>query len=125
MKQLMIVAGRGALRGVRSVVRVFVKVCRIRRVRGSVRFAEVISGATSREVVHPRGEAAVVAVGVPIFQHPLKHGLHDVFRGGPVARELHEKAEERPVVSLEEFAQRIELAIANGEHQRVIGASVD
>ncbi|MCR6654876.1 MAG: hypothetical protein NVV63_03460 [Opitutus sp.] len=90
--------------------------------RGHVRgFAEVIRGTAAGEMIHPRGEAAVVAVGVTVFQHALENRLRDVLRGGAVAGEFDQKAKELPVVPLEELAQRVEFAVAHGEHQIVIG----
>ena len=90
-----------------------------------IALSEMIRGAAAREVIHPSGEAAVVAVSVPVFQHPLKYGLHDIFGGFALAGVFHEKAEERAVMALEEFAERIKLAGTHGKHQGMVGALFD
>ena len=114
-----------ALRRVRRLVRVLGQMSRIGCVRRVRRLPEVVGGTPPREVIHPRGEAAVIAIRVTVLQHALKHGLGDVFSRRPVAGQLHEKAKQRSVMALEEFTQRIEFAVADGEHQRMIGAAVD
>ena len=73
-------------------------------------------------MIHPCGEAAIVAIGVPIFQHPLENGLSDVLRGGSMSGELDEEPKERSVMPLEELTECVELAVAYGQHQGVIGA---
>ena len=122
VEQRVVVAGGGAVAGVRRIVGVRVQLDRIDRVRRGVGFAEMVGGAAAREVIHPRGEAAVVAIRVAVFEHPLKHRLRDVLGRRAIAGEFHQKSEERSVVALEEFAERIEFAVADGEHERVIGA---
>ena len=57
------------------------KIRGIGRLRGGVGFAEMVRGAAAREVIHPGGEAAVVAIGVAVFQHPLKNNLGDILGG--------------------------------------------
>ena len=121
-EEFVVVARRRVMRGMRCVVGMVEKVDRIGRAGRGVGLAEVIRGAAARQMIHPRGEAAVVTIGVPVFQHALKDDLRDVLRGSPIAGVLDEEAEERPVVAFKEFAQRIEFAPANGEHQGVVGA---
>lgn len=116
----MVVAGGGALAGMRRVVGVVLQIARVGRSGGGGGLAEMIGGAAAREVVEPRGEGAFVAVGVAVFEDALKHGLGDVLGGGAVARELDEEAVERAMVALEELAERVEVAVAHGEHQGVI-----
>lgn len=82
----------------------------------------MIGGAAAREVIHPRRETPFVAVGVAVFEHPLKHRLRDILRRRALAGELYQKAEERAMVALEEFAKGVEFAVADGEHERVVGA---
>ena len=111
----------GVFGGVRGVVGVVVEIGGIGGAGGAVTFSEVIGGAVAGEAIHPGGETAVVAVGVAVFQHALEDGLRDVFGGGAVAGVFDEETKERAVVALEEFAERIEFAVADGEHERVIG----
>jgi hypothetical protein len=122
VQERVVVAQGGVVAGVGSVVGVVLEIGGIGGVRGGVRFAEVVGGAAAGEMIHPGGEAAVVAVGVAVFEHPLENGLGDVFGGGVLAGEFDQKTEERAVVALEEFAERVEFAVADGEHQGVVGA---
>jgi hypothetical protein len=122
VQKSVIVAHGGMLAGEGGLVGVILQVGGIGGVRGGVAAAEVIRGAAAREVVHPRGEAAVVTIGVTVLQHPLKDDLGDVLGGGAVAGQLDEKAKERAVMAFEEFAERVEIAVADGEHQSMIGA---
>lgn len=124
VKERVIVAAGRVVRGVRRIVGVFEEVDGIGGVRGGVGLAEMIGGATAGEVIHPGAEAAVVAVGVAVFQHPLENDLRDVFGRGAVAGKLVEEAEERTVVTLEKLAERIEVAVADGEHQVVVGSLI-
>lgn len=116
-----IVAGGSGLAGVGAVVGVVVQIAGIGGVGRGVGLAEMIGGAAAGKVIHPRGETAVVAVSVAVFEHPLEDDLGDVLGGGAVAGELDQEAEERAVVAFEEFAERVEPAVAHGEHQSVIG----
>lgn len=116
-----VVAGGGGLAGVGAVVGVMMEVGGIGGVGRGVGLAEVVGGAAAGEVIHPGGEAAVVAVGVAVFEHALEDDLGDVLGGGAVAGELDQEAEERAVVPFEEFAERVEPAIPDGEHQGMIG----
>ena len=124
VEKRVIVAHGGMLGGVRCVVSVLTERNGIGGVRGGVALAEVIGGAAAGEMIHPGGEAAVVAVGVAVFEHPLKHGLRDILGRGTIAGVFREKAEKLAVVALEEFAERVEFAIADCEHERVIGALI-
>lgn len=117
-----IVARRGAIAGIRGLVGVVLQIGGVGRVGRGVGFAEMVGGAAAGEVIHPGRETAVVAIGVAVFEHPLEDGLGDVFGGGAVAGEFHEETEEGAMVALEEFAERVEFAVADGEHQGVIGA---
>ena len=121
VEECVFVAGDGVVASVRTIVRVVGEVLRIRRDGGGGRFAEVIGGAAAGEVIHPGGEAAVVAIGVAVFEHPLKNGLRDVLGSGALAGEFYEEAKEWAVVAFEENAKRIEFAVADGEHEIVIG----
>jgi hypothetical protein len=85
----------------------------------------MIRGATAGKMVHPRGEAAVIAIRVTVFQHALKNCLHDVFRDHPVTGVLDEETEKRAMMPLEQLAQRIEFARADREHQSVVGTLID
>jgi len=71
--------------------------------------------------MHPGGEAAVVAVGVAVFEHPLEDGLREILGGGALAGEFHQKAEQRAVVAFEQLAERVELAVADGQHEGMVG----
>ncbi len=117
-----VVAEGGAGAGVGRIVGVVLQDDGVGGVRRGVGFAEVVGGAAAGEVIHPRGETAVVAVGVAVFEHPLEDGLRDVFGGGVLTGVFHEKTEEGSVVALEEFAERVEFAVADGEHESVVGA---
>ena len=125
MQQRVIVMRRRALRRVRRLVRVLVQMRGIGCVGRVGRCPEMIGGTASREMIHPRGEATVIAIRVTVLQHALKNGLGDVFGRGAVSGQLHEKAKQRSVMALEEFAKGVELAVADGEHQRMIGAAID
>jgi hypothetical protein len=48
--------------------------------------------------------------------------LSDILGGRPVARELQEKAEERTMVAFKELAEGVEIAVADSEHERMVGA---
>lgn len=122
MEERVVIARGGAMGGVWRVVRVRVQIERIRGVGSRLALAVVIGGAAPREVVHPSGERPVIAVRVAVLQHALEDDLGDIFACGAVARELHEKAEERAVVALEELSERVELAVTDGQHQGVVGA---
>jgi cyclase len=124
LQERLIVASGGPLAGVRLVVGVLLQIGGIDGVRGGVAAAEMIRGAAPGQMVHPGGEAAIVAIGVAVLEHPLKDDLGDILGRGAIAGELCEKAEQRAVVALEEFAERIEFAIADGEHERMVGALV-
>ncbi len=117
-----VVAGGGAFAGVGSLVGVVLEIGGIVGGGCGGGFAEVIGGAAAGELIHPGGEAAFVAVGVAVFQHALEDDLRDILGGGAVTGEFHEETEERALVALEEFAERVEFAGADGEHQRVVGA---
>ena len=119
--QGVIVALLGVGTGVGAIVGVVVEIDRIGGVRGGVGFAEVVGGAATREVIHPGGKAALVTVSVPVFEHPLEYDLGDILGGGAVAGKLDQETEERAVVAFEELAERVELTVAHGEHQSVIG----
>ena len=88
-EECVIVARRRMVRGVGCVVGVFLEVRGVGGVRRGVALAEMIRGAAAGEVIHPGGEAAVVAIGVPVFQHALKHGLHDILGGFALAGVFH------------------------------------
>ena len=105
----------------RRLVRVGLEARGVRRDRAGGGPAEMVHRAAPREVVHPRGEAALVAVGVAVLEHPLEDDLGDVLRRGPVAGQLGEVAEERSVVALEELPHAVEVAVAHGEHELVVG----
>jgi len=121
VKERMFVAGGGVVAGVGAVVGAFGEVLWIGGDGGGGGFAEVVGGAAAGEVIHPGGEASVVAIGVAVFQHALEDGLRDVFGGGALAGEFDEEAEELAVVAFEEDAERVEFAVAHGEHEIVIG----
>lgn len=117
-----IVAGGGGFTGVGTVVGVVLEIDRIGGVRRGVGLAEMVRGAAAGEVIHPRGEAALVAVGVAVFEHALEDDLRDIFGGGAVASEFYEEAEERTMMAFKEFAERVQLAATHGEHEFVIGS---
>ncbi len=117
-----VVAGGGMVAGVGALVGVFLEIGGISGVGRGVGLAEVVSGAATGEVIHPGAETAVVAVGVAVFEHPLEDGLCDVLGRRALTGEFNEKAEERAVVAFEEFPERVQFAIADGEHQDVVGA---
>ena len=83
----------------------------------------MIGGAPAGEVVHPGGEAAVIAIRVAVFEHPLEHRLRDVLGGRAVAGQLGEEAEERAVVALtpiagEDIAKLVGRMLAYGPEDR-------
>ena len=78
VEERVVVADGGAGAGVGRVVGVILEGDGVGGVGCGVGFAEVVGGAAAGEVIHPRGEAAVVAVGVAVFEHPLEDGLRDV-----------------------------------------------
>lgn len=117
-----VVAGGGVFAGVGRVVGMRVK-------RGGIGgggpmggLAKMVGGAAAGELIEPGGERALVAVGVPVFEDALKDRLREVFRGGALAGEMAKKTEEPAVVALEELAEGIEVAGADGEHEGVIGS---
>ncbi len=122
VQQGVVVACGGVVGGMRRVVGVFVEVGRIGGVGSGPGPAEVIGGTSAGEVIHPGGEAPVVPVGMPVFEHPLENGLREVLGGGPLAGEFDEEAEQGAVVALEELPERVELAVPDGQHQGVVGA---
>jgi hypothetical protein len=122
VQKSVVVAGGGTLSGVGRVVGVVLEIDGVGGVRGGVGLAEVVRGAAAGEVVHPGGEAAVVAVGVAVLEHALEDNLRDVLGGGTVPGQLDQKPEEGPVMAFEEFAERVEFAVADGKHEGVIGA---
>ncbi len=122
LEQGVVVTGDRGVRGMRRFVCVLVQILRIDGMRRGACFAEVVGGAAAREVIHPSGEAPVVPVGVAVFEHSLKHRLCDILGRGPIAGVFQEKTEERAMVALEKFTKRVEVTVADGEHQRVIGA---
>jgi hypothetical protein len=121
VEQGVLVAGRCSVRGVGGAVGVIAQIVRIRGGGGGGRFPEVIRGAAPGQVIHPRGEAAVIAISVPVFQHALENGLRDVLGGAAITGELYEETEERRVMPFEEFAERVEFAVPDSEHQIMIG----
>ena len=64
---------------------------------------------------------ALVAVGVAVLEHPLEDDLGDVLRRRPVAGQLREVAEEGAVVALEELPHAVQVAVAHGEHELMVG----
>ena len=120
IEQRVIIAGRGMGISEGALIRVMVEIGGIGGGGGFVGFAEMIGGATSREVIHPGGEVAFIAVGVAVFEHALEDDLGDIFGGGAIASIFRQKAEERPVVLLKEFSERIKVALAHGEHEFVV-----
>lgn len=120
--QRVVVADDGGVTGVGAVVGVVLEIDGIGGIRGGVGLPEVVGGAAAGEVIHPGGEVPLVAVGVAVFEHAFEDDLGDVLGGGPLAGKLDEKTEERAVVALEEFAKGVEFAVADGEHQGVVGA---
>jgi hypothetical protein len=122
VEQDVIVANGGVVAGVGAFVGVLLEIGGISGVGRGVGFAEVIGGAATGEVIHPGTETAVVAVGVAVFEHPLEDGLCDVLGRRALTGEFHEKAEERAVVAFEEFPERVQFAIADGEHEGVVRA---
>ena len=121
VEESVVVAGGGAVAGVGRVLGVVRQVGGVGGKWSGVGFAEMVGGAAAGEVIHPRGKTAVVAIGVAVFEHPLENGLGDIFGGGALAGELYEEAEERAVVAFEEFAERVEFTVADGEHKSVVG----
>lgn len=120
-EEFAIIAGGRTDVGEGPIIGVVMKIGGIGGGGGFVGFAEMIGGAASREMIHPRGEFAVVAIGVAVFEHALKDDLSDVFGGGAIPGEFCEEAEKWAVVFLKKFAERIEVALAHGEHQLVVG----
>jgi len=116
-----VVAGGGVVAGVGAVVGMIGEVLRVSGDGSGGGFAEVVGGAAAGEVIHPGGEAAVVAVGVPVFEHALEDDLRDVLGGGALAGEFDEKAEKGAVVAFEQDAEGVEFAVAHGEHEVVVG----
>ena len=121
----MLVTSDGVIGRVRRAVSVIVEVLRIRGGRGGRGFAEMIRGAAAGEMIHPGGEAAIVAVGMPVLEHPLKNDLGNILSRGAVTDELGKKSEERPVMALEQFAQRIQFPVADREHQFMVRQRFD
>ncbi len=82
----------------------------------------MIGGDLAGEVVDPGREFPLVAIGVAIFEDAKEHELHEVLARGAMTGEAHEKTVERLVMTLEEVAQPVDLAGADGEHQFVISS---
>ena len=121
----MLVTSDGVIGRVRRAVSMIVEVLRIRGGRGGRGFAEMIRSAAAGEMIHPGGEASIIAVGMPVLEHPLKNDLGNILRRGAVTDELGKKSEERPVVALEQFAQRIEFPVTDREHQFMVRQRFD
>ena len=81
----------------------------------------MIRGAATGQMVHPRGETPVVTIGVTVFQHSLENDLGDVLGHSAVTGEFRKESKERPMMPFEQFAERVEFAVANCEHQFMIG----
>ena len=88
VEQVVFVAGRRPITCVGSVIGVVVQILRINWSGGRGRFAEVIGGAAAGQMVHPCGETPVIAIGVPVLQHPLENDLGDVLGYGTVPGEF-------------------------------------
>lgn len=56
-----------------------------------------------------------------VLEDALEYGLGDVFGCGVLTGKLDEESKQRPMVPFEEFAERIKIAVANGQHQSVVG----
>lgn len=80
----------------------------------------MVGGNAPRQMIEPRGEFALVPVGVPVFEDPLENDLDQVFGGVAIADQASEKTEQGAMVALEEVAQTTEFARADGEHKIVI-----
>jgi hypothetical protein len=80
----------------------------------------MIGAAAPRHLKHPRGEAAVVAVSVTVFEHALENSLGYVRCGVSIAREFDEVTEKPVLPALEQDAEAIQFPIPHPEHQRVI-----
>ena len=120
LQQGVIVARRGVMRRVGRIVHMLLQIHGVGGMRRGVRLAKMIRGTAARQVVHPGGEAAIIPVRVTVLQHALEDRLRDVLGRRPVSRQLDEEAEERPVMALEQLAQRVQLAVPDGEHQGVV-----
>ena len=87
------VVGRdGAVGGVWRLVGHGVEIVRISGDGRGAIAAEMVGGDLAGEVVDPGGELALVAVGVPVFQDPVEHELHEILAGGALAGQPHETA---------------------------------
>jgi len=58
---------------------------------------------------------------VPVLEHPLEDDLGDVLGRRAVAGELGEVAVQRPVVALEELPHAVDVPVAHGQHELVVG----
>lgn len=121
VEERVIVAGGGGFPGVGALIGVMLEIDGIGGVRRGVGLAEVVRGAATGEVIHPRGEAAFVAISMAVFEHALENDLGDVLGGGAMTGEFYEEAKERTMMAFKEFAERVQLTAAHGEHELVIG----
>ncbi len=119
-EELAIITGCGIRISEGAFIGVVVKVGRIGGSGRFVGFAEMIGGAASGEVIHPGGEVSLIPVGVPVFEHALEDDLGDVLRGRAITGVFSEEAKKRSVVFFEEFSERVEVALAHGEHQFMV-----
>jgi hypothetical protein len=81
----------------------------------------MIGRAAARDLVHPRGEMTLIAVGVAVLEHPFEYDLGEILGGGALAGQFAEVAVKGAVMPLEELAEAVEVAIAHREHQGMIG----
>ena len=121
VKEGMVVPARRGLVGAARLVGVGLQVGGVDADGRRGGLPEMVAGAAAGQVVHPGREAALVPVGVAVLEHPLEHGLGDVLGRGPVAGQLGQVAEEGAVVALEELAHAVQVAVADGEHELMVG----
>ena len=83
-------------------------------------FLHVIGQHVAGQVVHPGAKLAVGRVGVTVFQHAVKHILHQVFAGVGAAQHVVEKAKELAVVALKEQPHPVHVAGFHPQHQCIV-----
>jgi len=89
--------------------------------RSSLVLPEIVGSRIASDLIHPRDEAICFLISVAVFQNPDKHVLNKVFADHAASGKPAEEVVERLAIALEEDFQLIEIALADGHHDRFVG----
>src|SRR5712671_2351459 len=80
-----------------------------------------VHASMARDVVHPRQKTAAWTVGSAIFEDANENVLHEILTARAIAGGAQVKIQQRRVMAVEQWSQRLHIAVAYARHQGVIG----